>query len=400
MRKLKYFLLPLCGILVFLSGCKSNDRVEITALPCQTESGSSALVKSDGEIIGLDFSDQSVGQLVNGFFTVATPDGVTVCRLTSDGPEVVEGLSGLRSAGYMACGVMPVCRPGRHVELVDGAGETVASLELPDGEVTETAPCFIDGALAVTTDSGLSGLVDTEGNFVVTPRFASIGPVSDGLMVAMADAETDGGTTVQLFSVIDVKGNEVFSFPASMTPVCETFAEGKIPVRCEDGFAVADVRAGGALTQLPRSVRRIEDVGDGLIVYRDSSGRRGLMDFSGKSILDPVYRVLRIGSDGVVAANDGAEWSLIGRDGTLIRTLPGFVVVSPAPRESSAGGFAFVGRNAAGSFLLDKKGEIVNTVPLRTIDYSRLLTRKVTTDYPVRTAPVELPGEENPENEP
>lgn len=395
MKTLRYFLVPVCGLLLMFSACKKTETAEIGALPCRTASGQPAFVKSDGEVLDLHLTGLAVGPLVNGFFTAATPDGVTVYHMTPDGPEIVEGLSGLRSAGFMAYGVMPVCRPGRHIELVDAEGVTVASVEVPDGEVTESAPSFVDGVLAVTTDSGLSGLVDTKGNFIVSPRFASLGPVSGGMMIAMTDAETDNGGLTQLFSVIDVKGNVVFSFPDSMVPVCEIVSDGKVPVRTASGFAVADVTAAGALTPLPASVRRIEDAADGLIVFRDSSGKRGLMDYSGNVIVAPVYSALRIGPGGTVAASDGTVWSLIGRDGAEISALPEFTVVSPAPRAAYAAGFAFVGRTADGFWLVGENGEKVNSSPFESVDYSRLLTQKVTTDYPVRTAPVELPGEED-----
>lgn len=378
-----------------LVSCSPDRGAEIDALACGSDSTQFDFVKSNGSTIELKMTTKSISPLVDGFFAAVSPDGVCVYRLEGDTPVAVEGLSGLVSAGFMACDVMPVCRPGKHIELVDKKGETVASLEVPDGEITECDPYFVNGRLRVTTDKGMQGLVDTEGQFAVAPAYDLLGPISaDGKLLAVKEVERDG-ILIQNFSVIDIDGKQLHQFPENEVPLSMTISDNRVAVAGGDGFCLVDVAGSGARVKLPEAVRYVDDVAEGLIVYRTANGQKGLLGMDGTQILSPIFKQLRIGPSGVVAAFSGDEWSLMKSDGSLVGKLNAVNMLSPAPAISFGKGFAFVAQAAEGFYLIDSEGHKVNQMPLPRIDYGNPAMMKVVTDYPSTTTPIELPEEED-----
>lgn len=380
--------------MAFLSSCGGNRGARIEALPCAADSSGYNAITAEGSVIDLGLANQKVSPIVNGFFSASTPDGVTVYAMTDDGPQAVEGLSGLQSAGYMSQGRMPVCRQGGHIEIVDDKGRTVATLELPSGAITETAPCYTAGVLKVTTDQGLQGLVDREGKMVVEPKYVSLGDVSaEGLMLAMTEVENTTGVE-QRFEVIDTDGEVRHKFNADESPVSETVSGDKVVVSCPRGFAVIDV-VSGAATMLPSAVDLIDEVRDGFIVYRGNDGRKGLIDMAGNELLPAAYRQLRIGRDKLLLANDGKCWLLLDDKGNTLKRMEGFDLLSPVPIEAEAAGFAFVGRTPQGYYLIGRDGAKVGDSPMWKIDYGRLSMPMVVASYPTATGETELPVEED-----
>lgn len=372
-----------------LSSCKEK-AAEIEALPCSVDAEIFNLIKSDGQVIDLGLGGQQVSPMINNYFFASTPEGISVYHLDGDEPELVEGLSGLKSAGYMSYCVMPICRPGRHIELVDKNGATVASLELPEGEVTECSSFFIDGVLCICTDKGLKGLINTKGQVIVEPKFAALSQPYDGKIIAMTD-DASGDVMLQHFSIIDTKGNTLDEFPSEVVPVIREITCGKLVVRTPKGFAVADVNNHLSLTELPSTVRRIVDAAEGVIVYRNGQGLYGLLDIDGNELLPPKQRSILIGPDKRVAVYNGIKWRIMGIDGSDPVDLVDVRMMSTAPGRAFLTGFAFIGRSATGCRLYDAQGNVVSTELMRTIDYSRPVMSHVTTDYPIITAPMEMP---------
>lgn len=380
-----------CGVLTaFLLVSCTERTATVEALPGVDARGQTCFVTSDGSMHEVSLAGIRVSQLVNGYFSASTPDGVTVYSFSNGKAEAVSGLSGLKTAGFMSCGVIPVCRPGGHIELVDGNGERVALLELENGDITECAPYFVDGVLVVTDRDGYQGLVDTKGKFIIVPTYESIGPIADGKMIAMSDKE-HGSLLLQHYYVIDTDGKMVYDFEENV-PVSLTLKNDKAVIRSEQGFAVLDVN-NGVMTELPSFVRHIDSAARGYIVYRDAKGLRGLLDLDGNTILGASYRQLRIGPDGTVAANTGTKWMVIDIKTGLHRDMPDLMMLSPIEAAAYDKGFAFVGKSSAGYFIINRNGDRMNSEPLREVDYSRLSTAYVATDYPAFTAPEEMPGD-------
>lgn len=381
--------------MLLLVSCSERAAI-VEALPCVASDGTRSFITPNGELINPKLvEDVNISPLVNGFFTASTPEGRAVYKLNGDKVEAIEGLSGLKSAGYMACGVMPVCRSGNHVELVNPDGERVATLELKEGEITECAPCFVDGVLVITNDKGRQGLVDTEGRVLIEPIYSSISPIRDGLMIAMIESNK-GAFVTQSYVVVNTSGKVVFDLKNDV-PVCDIVCNGKVVVKTKNGFAVVDINSGVAKV-LPESVSRVQSVADGLIVYRNKTGDYGLLSVGGEAVLDAVYNGLRIGKENVVAAHKG-NWQIIDTKTDVAIDLPELEMLSPVTGEAQKSGFAFVGKTAQGYYLIDNNGKHINESPLKSIDYGKLSMTYMATDYPVSTAPIEMPGDYTDDNE-
>ncbi len=380
-----------------LAGCGQKEAV-VEALPCAPDSLTRDFIDPSGDVISLGLDGQNISPLINGFFTASTPDGVTVYRYAgaNDGSaeiEVVPGLSGLRSAGAMSFGVIPVARQGGHIELVNEKGETVASLELPEGEITQCDPYFTEGVMRFTTDAGGVGLIEPSGKIVVEPRYSALGLPDDGILIAMTEAQA-GESVVQNFSVIDLNGNEKYTFPADVTPVNLEISEGMVAVRTRTGFALADAKHSGNLIQLPSGVRSVDELSSGLAVVSAGRGKKGVVRTDGSPILDMRYNQVRIGSGGLVAYCDGAKWYIGSASDLEFHEVGGATLLTPAPLQEKKNGFDFVARSAEGFYLVDSNGERVGTTRLVNIDCGRPIMNVVNTDYPRSTTTVELPGEE------
>lgn len=391
MKQSRSVLYVLSLFIAVMQACSSPEG-RIEALPCASDSTSIDFINSKGEITKLNLAAPVVSPLVNGYFYTATPDGVTVYRLTDRGPEEVPGLAGLMSAGFMSEGVMPVCRKGGHITLVDGKGETRAVIEIADGEVTECDPMMVNGLLRVTTDKGLQGAVDADGNMVIDPIYDELGPVSaNGKMLAMRSVETPEG----IKSVCETLGKDgkVWGDGCFHQPLDMNLCDDRYVV-WEDGRFRLYSPGTASHRDLPDWVRHIEEVAQGLLVCRAADGLKGVVDFDGNETLPPRYRQVRIGPERRVAVTDGTGWQLMDYNGGNAVAVADAVIVSPAPPQAFKEGFAFVSRTRQGAFLVDAEGKRVNPTALIAIDNGNPALSKVFTDYPARTAPLELPGEE------
>lgn len=391
LRIMTRFHILAAALTMLLLGSCSGRHLDVAALPCATDSTHSAFIDAKGNITPLNLASQTISPLVNGFFNAITPDGVTVYRMRGGEAEAVEGLSGLLSAGYFSEGLIPVCKPGHHIQLVDKDGDSHATLEIPDGEVTSCSQIITEGLLTITTDKGLQGLVNTYGEIVVKPIYASLGPVSDGKMIAMSDVER-GQEMTQSFSVIDKTGFELYRFQDDVVPVCNNLVGDKAVVRATTGFAVTDITdASCELVRLPAEVTGIDEALDGVIVYRTATGLKGLLDINGQALLAPEYRQLRIGPKGTVLANKNNQWMILRTDGTVVKQFVGLTMLSLAPRLAYDSGFYYVGHTHEGYMLIDMEGNPINSTPIYYIDNARLRLGNVTTDYPTKTNTIELP---------
>lgn len=378
--------------------CSSDGGLRVEALSCEIDSVDCAFVTPDGNVTECALPALRLSPVVNGFFNASLSDGIAVYRWNDGNPESLTGLSKLKSAGFFAEGVIPVSRQGSHIQLVDADAKVVAELELPEGEITECGPCFVDGLLAVTTDKATTGFVDNRGKMIVDPIYSSVGPVSDRRFVAMYES-AEGNVSRQQFVVVDFDGHTLYDFPSGITPVDMKLHSSRVVVRTPSGFGVCDISSGGSVTPLPAAVRAVTETAGGLIVYRVASGMKGLLDIDGKLCLQPVFRQIRIGADNRVAVYDGKIWALMDSNGENRVDLPGIISVAPAGHYAQESGFAFVARTAGGACsLLDAEGKKLGSKPLSAITYGDLtVAAKVVSGYPSATTPVELPFEEEME---
>lgn len=326
------------------------------------------MARADGRMLFSNRFASAPSAAVNGYFTVKEGNGVTVYKI-SNNPQPVAGLTGLSEAGAMSCGLMPVARKGKRIELVDGEGVTKIQLNSYVGkEIVKTAPYFIDNLLAVCTQDGLWGAVSTSGEMVVEPvyltepRFSEkIAAVSKNVTVEVDSVTT---RTVQRHYLINNYGKVIFTFPDGVLPVSEVHA-GKMVIRLASGrLAFLNVR--GSVQRLASEVDSVVAFDRNYSIVRNVKGFSGLFDAGREEMMPFIYKVLKfVGPHRFLASEEGRNYELtdsIGRtkvrfngfDSVRVITYPARGIISP---------FNLVGFGGAGLVLMNANGHRLGAGP-------------------------------------
>lgn len=331
------------------------------------------LVRHDGTMLFSDRFDSRPSAAVNGYFSVSVPDGISVWHASAE-PSPVEGLSGLRQAGAMSGGLMPVCRKGRRIEIVDGEGTVRMELTSIDGrEIVTAAPYFIDGLLNVLTQDGLWGTLNTTGEMVLEPVYSyepnfneRISPLTRQIET-MADSNTV--RTELRHYLVNSSGRIIFTFPKGYEPE-GTVRGGRIAIRDPQG-RIAMLDTDGNITQLPDAAVKAAEYDRDYTVWTDSEGLYGLCDARGNVLISPQFRTLALAPGNRMLAEAGNDaFMLTDSVGAARLRFNGFERVTcidrPAPGIVSP--FGFIGDGFAGKMLLDAAGHRQGPGTFRDID--------------------------------
>lgn len=237
------------GVLLLAScagsgGASGSDEPEaplgcdavLSALPVlPADGGAWNLMLPDGSLLLNAALDGTPSPVIDGTFSLVATDGTcTVMTLTEENTAAQLGpLTGLKEAGFMSCGLIPVVFPHSRIEYYRADGSPAFALEPVDGkEIYSVSPMFHDERAVIMTSDGGTGVIDTSGRLVVAPGiYSAIGQYHDGLAVAYAySAATDTGT----YAVLDVNGNELMRLGPGEYPVANRYA-GSLLLVASDG---------------------------------------------------------------------------------------------------------------------------------------------------------------------
>lgn len=381
MKHASYIILSLLTALLSamtLTSCgdTGTDSGVISYLPARVgETDSWGLVGSDGNMFVTGGYANMPSQAINGYFTVEADDGtgITVYRATTP-PSAVTSLTGLRAAGTMTYGRIPVVRPDGRIELADRDGKTVATLT-PSGndEITESLPYFTDGLLIIKTASGRYGAVDTDGKTVITPGYTYLSPFCHD--VALARTDTDNSTA---YSLINTKGSTVMTFPEDMKPLSPMITAELLPVKRTEGCGFINLQ--GDYRAMPAKVTDIKEYNNDYFVYLSSDLHEGAMSIYYDEVLPAEYdRIKLLDSDRFVACA-GGEWNLYNEKGAKVASLSDYkdvYVLQQWPFESD---FSLMGRTPEDKInLLDENGREVTTTDFTNIKFNSY--KSIVSDY-------------------
>ncbi|OXM85557.1 WG repeat-containing protein [Paenibacillus rigui] len=219
----------------------------------------------------------------------------------------------------------------------------------------EYAYGFQDNGMAVVQVHGRYGLIDAKGNFVVQPIYDSISSFSEGRAVvidsqgfklmdesgrivtrkpyayistltngrAMFYVMPEGGTS--LYGYLDNQGNEVI--PPQYLEATD-FKQNKAVVKVKDGEYGLIGLNGRRLATYPLAY--VGPLGDGLLSFqKETNGKYGYIDESGKVVIAPVYTVALPFQEGRAVVNIAEDYK--SRYGLINRT--GGYVVQPGYNE-------------------------------------------------------------------
>lgn len=221
-------------------------------------------------------------------------------------------------------GIAWVARPGKPMAAIDKKGNILFEMKQ-----AETVYAFHEGLAAFSNADGLWGLVNKKGVVVVEPCWLSVAPMvvngmiaAEGLDFGWGLADKSGNWIVLGFSQVgswDVEENTCYNYEQAL-------AEGRIPVKDGNG-------KWGLIDQTGRSI--INPQFDEIILggknYLFKKGRQwGWCDKNGQYLINPQFKgALPFGEADLAAVQDkNGDWGFIDKDGLWM--------ISPRFRDADA----------------------------------------------------------------
>lgn len=313
MKTLQIFVTALIAFAV--ASCSSKPQ--LTHMPAKADGDSNwGLVDANGEFLISDEFDSRPSAVINGIFYVEENDGLTVFYADKRLRQVGD-LCELRGCGYFNDGLMPIVRKGERIEFVDGDGKTQFTLKDHDGvAITAVMGMFINGRCAFRTDDRKWGAIDTKGNVVVEPIYSDQ-PVfiEDFAMVNYAD---NGGA-----AIIDRNGNVVKEFDEvdNPSPIIYGYTTARIGEYGDEDTRYAMIDTKGEVIKLPNAVKDIETWNDKYIVFENSEGDCGLMNFEGETLIRAKYDGLELLPNGQILGRRDDKFMYVTVEGDTERVF-------------------------------------------------------------------------------
>lgn len=318
MRKSLLFFSLLAALLI-VSGCTHTDNGDVEYIAVHSsEDNEWMLIDAHGNTIGERFS-QKPSVVVNGFYTVATDEGIEIRRSGSSAPFAPD-LGPSLSAGVMNDDRIPVSLPNERILLLNSNGDSIATLMPVDGnEIDAVAPFFSSGRMIVRvadgSKSGLYGAINTDGAIVVDPIYDMLFPFHGDYALAVLNSNDENRSltteSTAVYSLIDRNGRTVATLPEGMTPLTDGVYREVIPVtNADDQPGFFNIQ--GKFRSAPENVDRIVDATDNCYVYINSNNMRGVMAVDGYSILDPIFtQIFIVDDEHFIVNNDEMECPML-----------------------------------------------------------------------------------------
>ena len=168
---------------------------------------------------------------------------------------------------------------------------------------------YADGDVLIALENDASGIVDRAGNWVSKPEFDSIGLFSKGLAPAQKGEKWGFIDTCGNWK-IEAKYDNVVGFEAG-------------PARVKSGEKWGLIDMSGAEIYPPTATYIGEGAWtDGLISFSLDDTKYGLIDTTGKVVIEPKYDSVEPRGGGVLLSYTGEEEKLLKLDGSEIKIAP------------------------------------------------------------------------------
>ena len=258
------------ALMPLLTSCNSNTADHaVEYLPFQENKGGNwGMIGTDGKVL---FSEEFTSEptvAVNGRFMVLNSNDMWEIYTTDEKPKKVG--DEYVQAGLFYSNVAPVVEPGQPIKLIDRDGNVMVTLDKINGKAVSRCSNFINGQARVEVD-GCWGVIDTDGDVIIEPKYAKLAENSQGYYIALDKKYADEKDYEKLtYTILDMKGKEVTSVKGSKI---EDFR----PVNTSDHTI-------GCIVQ------------DAMIVEvrKDNKRAHGLMAFDGEWKMNPSTKLRRL----------------------------------------------------------------------------------------------------------
>lgn len=338
MKKQLYHLVTAWLLVVLLGSCNQQDFT-IEYFPYRSEkSGFWGMMSPNGTSLFDGRFMNPPGISTRGVFMVQEEDGYYAFYTAKEKTQCINDDKYIMAKPFLLSDYTPVLsKDNNRLSIIDIKGNTVATL--PDNIVD--IGFFANGLAPFVTDSTIRrmGYVDTRGNIVIPARYSLATNFVCG--VALVEEIIKGIPSV---SVIDPKGNTIYTFGNEWQPLASEYSDGLLPVinnRREIGFL--DTRGRMAIQPsdqwsmcLPSNPYTIPyTFKAGHCIYSDGTNY-GLMNKRGKITVEARYKNIYLGEGGLFAAeNQEGKWGCIdsqGREIIPFNHVPGEIRPSITPQ--------------------------------------------------------------------
>lgn len=285
------------------------------------------MTRPDGSMIFREKFPSRPGASVGGLFSAKNDaGGIDIYRIDTV-PVAIPELRNLKYAGAMAYGLMPVTRKGKRIELVDASGATAIGIPAIDGrEIVKTAPYFVDGLLAVYTQDGKWGAINTRGEMVVDAVYDSEPRFSEKMAAVSRHIEelidSDSIVTRTDNYLVNSGGRVIFTFPQGMKPRSRMHGNRMI-VELPSG-TLAAMTARGELQPLPSDARKVIDHTADYIIYASANGSVSLLNAAMQPAITGMEQIAALDSSRYLTKNQTGNYSIIDANGKTSVHFNGF----------------------------------------------------------------------------
>lgn len=369
--KVYLFFISLFCHLIFVS-CNDKEGVLISYMPVQIEEdGPWSFIGRDGEIFLKDVFDENdePSPIVDDVFYVDGKDGKSVYRIEGDSYTEIEGLSDLAYVGYMQNGLMPVCRKGERIIVVDKEGNTKFALSQFDKVEVDLCKSFSEGLMLVKLQDGTVLYVNTEGENAFGRRFGFGSNFYNGYAL-VKELDNDGNSSGGV-CIINKDGDVVYKFKKSMEigdGGTIEFYKQLFSVENNEKMCIYNFQG----EEICRCPSKVEDTGNLLkdyYIYKNDDDEYGVMDYENKQLIHSKYKqMIPLGRYFLcIGKNDNEEIKLVDIEDNELKTIDGKFIIKPQNF-----GFDFpviIDTDNDEMYIIDNKANIINNKLYACINY-------------------------------
>lgn len=356
-----------------LTACNGDgDKVDLIPVK-NSKTGNWSMLSADGKIkYDAEFKNEP-SICYNGVFTVPNDDGTyTLYDAQGESPKEVPGCDSLYQAGSMSEGVIPITQKGKHIELVNKKGETIATLDKCDGQqITRCFPSISSGLLGVEVVGRKCGFVNKKGETVVKPKYQIASSFTDGY-AAVGTRDDDGNEN---FQIIDTEGKTVVPIKDKYTLVT-TMLKGYMVLKDPEAERYCMMDKEGNITKLPDKVDEYVDFNGKYMIFK-CNNQYGAVDTKGEIVIRAKYYKLKLFEDDSFWAQKDSDSGFVklNTKGETIAEIDQTFISDYFP------GFGFFGKDGKTWNLIDDHGKTVGNEDFYDVSEKTTCCDMVESDY-------------------
>lgn len=297
MKQLSLILLSLTILTLFSCNRQSSDiTYKIDYLYCETEKDEeSGFIDSKGKFTRLQ-TDEDVYPVVNGYGVI---DG-TLYKFGHAVSDTTAVIRDIEVAGVMNEGLIPVCKEGGYITIINEEGKEVFQLKEFDRKEVLASYSYSDSKLRVVLDDGTFVFVDKMGQKLFETRFSWATDFRNGHAVVQRESQNS-----HLFSFVDDMATPIFTFESDENEDITISYDMELLSAAEDDRCVIYDFSGKRILECPSKVHRIYTFSQEGFIYCDDDDEFGLMSYKGEYLIRNKYEQLVPHGNNYLALTDG-----------------------------------------------------------------------------------------------